>query len=233
MPSAFAAKAERARRGTGWAIGLGSVLLIAGITAPAAIWQQQGRQDQDRVAVVTPPPAPTATRAPTSAPATLPAPPQAAADAAPAVPSSEPAAEDFATVLTKIGDGVEIEPAPVMTPPSPAETLASASPAAGGTLMVARPFVPEPDDGPFLRAPAGMTPVAPAGAKPGLMVQLKPKVAATTAKPAVSKPKPVARQPKPFFQQSPDQMFNTLIETLSEGKPVNPATKPESPSTRR
>jgi hypothetical protein len=236
MPPTLAAKAERARRGTGWAIGLGSVLLIAGITAPAAIWQQ-GRQDQDRVALVTPAPAPaevssasTAALAPTSAPATLAAAPQAAVAPAPA---TEPAAEDFATVLKQIGDGVEVEPAPVMTPPPPAETLANASPAAGGPFMVARPFVPESGDGPFLRAPAGMTPIAPAGAKPGLTVQLKPKVAAVAAKPAVGKPKPVARQPKPFFQQSPDQMFNTLIETLSEGKPVNPATKPQSPSTRR
>jgi hypothetical protein len=99
--------------------------------------------------------------------------------------------------------------------------------------MVARPFVPESGDGPFLRAPAGMTPLPPAGAKPALIVQLKPKVAATTAKPSVSKPKPVARQAKPFFQQSPDQMFDTLIETLSKGKPANPATKPQSPSARR
>lgn len=246
MPPTLAAKAGRARRGTGWAIGLGSVLLIAGITAPAAIWQQ-GRQDQDRVALVTPAPAPqqagaaapaaATTTAPTPAPmpalATLPAAPQAdVADAAPVSesPASEPPAKDFATELKTIGDGVEVEAAPVMTPPPPAKTLASAGPAVGGTYMVARPFVPESGDGPFLRAPAGMTPMPPAGAKPALVVQLKPKV---TAKPSVSKPKPVARQAKPFFQQSPDQMFDTLIGTLSKGKPANPATKPQSPSTRR
>lgn len=236
LPPALAAKANRARRGTGWAIGLGSVLLIAGITAPAAIWQQ-GRQDQDRVAVVTPTPQVTApapaaaATVPTVAPATLPEAPQV--EVANAAPTPELADEDFATVLKKIGAGVEVEPAPVMTPPPPAETLASASPAAGGTFMVARPFVPDTNDGPFLRAPSGMTPVSPAGAKPGLIVQLKPRVTAVAAKPAVSKAKPVARQPKPFFKQSPDQMFDTLIDTLSNGKPANPATKPQSPSTRR
>lgn len=236
LPSALAAKAHRARRGTGWAIGLGSVLLIAGITAPAAIWQQ-GRQDQDRVAVVTPAPQTTASApaaaatVPTVAPATLPEAPQV--EVANAAPAPEPVDGDFATVLKKIGDGVEVEPAPVMTPPPPAETLASASPAANGTFMVARPFVADTNEGPFLRAPSGMTPVSPAGAKPGLIVQLKPKVTAVAAKPAVSKAKPVARQPKPFFKQSPDQMFDTLIDTLSNGKPANPATKPQSPSTRR
>jgi hypothetical protein len=117
--------------------------------------------------------------------------------------------------------------------------------------MVARPFVPEGGDGPFLRAPttgatsvpvAGATsvPVAgsaiqpdSAGVKPNLMGQLKPKATISAAKPVASKPRPVARKPKPFFQQSPEQMFETLVDTLSEGKPVNPATKPASPSTRR
>lgn len=240
MPPALAAKASRARRGTGWAIGLGSVLLIAGITAPAAIWQQ-GRQDQDRVAAVTALPAPP--QAEVSAPAATPSstvpaqvPAQATLLAAPQADVTDTApksTEDFDTVLRAIGDGVEVQEAPVMTPPPPAETLANAGPAPAGTLMVARPFVPESGDGPFLRAPAGTTPVPLAGAKPGLVVQLKPKVVATAAKPAVSKAKPVARQPKPFFQQSPDQMFNTLIETLTEGRPPNPATKPQSPSTRR
>ncbi len=113
------------------------------------------------------------------------------------------------------------------------------------TPMVARPFVPEQGDGPFLRAPTtGATSVPVAGApvqsaavgvKPNLMGQLKPKATTTVAaaKPAASKPKPAARKPKPFLQQSPDQMFQTLIDTLSEGKPVNPATKPAAPSNRR
>ena len=56
VPPVVAARASRERRGTGWAIGLGSLLLIAGITAPAAIWQQ-GRQVQDQVALVTSAPA--------------------------------------------------------------------------------------------------------------------------------------------------------------------------------
>ena len=62
VPPMVAARAGRERRGTGWAIGLGSLLLIAGITAPAAIWQQ-GRQVQDQVALVTPAPATQQTQA--------------------------------------------------------------------------------------------------------------------------------------------------------------------------
>jgi len=65
------------------------------------------------------------------------------------------------------------------------------------------------------------------------MVQLKPAKTVAAAKPVASKPRPATRKPKPFFQQSPDQMFQTLIDTLGEGKPVNPATKPASPSNRR
>ena len=122
------------------------------------------------------------------------------------------------------------------------ETLKTAS---TGTPMVARPFEPEQGNGPFLRVPttgAATVPVAGApvqsaavGVKPNLMGQLKPKAAAvaSASKPSASKPRTVQRQPKPFFQQSPDQMFETLIETLSEGRPVNPNTKPAAPSNRR
>ena len=272
MPPAVAARASRARRSTGWAIGLGSVLLIAGITAPAAIWQQ-GRQVQDQVALVNPAPpqiqtpAPTATttaQVPAQAQATLPeapqpeTPPTAPAaptqeSSAPAAPASEagqvaanqpPANPKPATTLGAVGDGGDVNEAPVVAPPSPMVNLASkAGSADTGTPMVARPFVPEQGDGPFLRAPtsgAATVPVAGApvqsaavGVRPNLMGQLKPKAAATVAaaKPVASKP--VARKPKPFLQQSPDQMFQTLIDTLSEGKPVNPATKPAAPSNRR
>ena len=87
---------------------------------------------------------------------------------------------------------------------------------------------------PFLRAPttgAASVPVAGSDAKPRLIGQLKPRSVAAVSRPVASKP--VQRKPKPFFQQSPDQMFETLIETLSEGRPVNPNTKPTSPSNRR
>jgi hypothetical protein len=274
VPPAVAARANRARGGTGWAIGLGSVLLIAGITAPAAIWQQ-GRQAQDQVALVNPAPpqqqAPAATAETPQIPAhaTLPeapqpatAPPFAAPEPnAPAVVGTEelkasapqPEAEQAAinpqpaTTLGPVGDGGNVMEAPVMAPPPPSVSLASQAGAAGASpAMVARPFVPEQGDGPFLRAPTTGTttvPVASAptqsasvGVKPNLMVVLKPKAAAPVAatKPAASKPKPlVVRKPKPFFQQSPEQMFQTLVDTLSEGRPVNPATKPVPPSTRR
>ncbi len=271
VPPVVAARAGRERRGTSWAIGLGSLLLIAGITAPAAIWQQ-GRQVQDQVALVTSAPAPqptpgspatgaTTAQAPTQAPAqattqaTLPAAPQpeAAQSEAPAVTAqqSSPPVESKpeaaagappATTLSAIDNSSDVNEAPIVAPPSPTETLETAS---TGAPMVARPFVPEQGDGPFLRAPTtgGATvPVAGApvqsaavGVKPNLMGQLKPKAAAvaSASKPVASKPRTVQRQPKPFFQQSPDQMFETLIETLSEGRPVNPNTKPTSPSSRR
>jgi hypothetical protein len=284
VPPAVAAQTGRARRGTGWAIGLGSVLLIAGITAPAAIWQQ-GRQAQDEAALVTPLPqqqqaaAPAVvTPAPTTLPpTTLPEAPQPAAGPTvatqepatqspasqkPAEPKAEgpqapkPAAEQSVaeqnlakpkpvTTLSAIGDGKAVNDAPVMAPPSPTVSLASKPVSTGTTSpMVARPFIPEQGNGHFLRAPttgAASVPVAGApvqaagvGVKPSLMVKLKPKAAATASSSrAVSKPKPVARKPKPFFQQSPDQMFETLVKTLSQGKPVNPNTKPEPPTTRR
>ena len=279
VPLVVAAEARRDRGGTGWAIGLGTILLIAGITAPAAIWQQ-GRPVQDQVALVNPAPAPqqvpapaptATTTAPAPAQATVAEPPQP--EPPPAVPAQdeptvtaqdEPtvSAQDSsaakpaapkpdadgannpgpATALRSIGESEDVNEAPVMTPPPPMVNLAS-KPAGTDTPMVARPFVPEGGDGPFLRAPttgATSVPVAGApvqpedsGAKPNLMGQLKPKAAISAAKPVASKPRPAARKPKPFFQQSPEQMFETLIDTLSEGRPVNPATKPASPSTRR
>ena len=261
------AEARQERGGTGWAIGLGAILLIAGITAPAAIWQQ-GRPVQDQVALVNPAPAPQPVPAPApTATTTTPAPAQPTVPEtsqpeppppAPAVTAQEPIAPKSpapepetgqvaenpqpATALRSIGDSEDVNEAPVMTPPPPTVNLAS-KPVGTGTPMVARPFVPEGGDGPFLRAPTtGATsvpvagaPVQPdgAGVKPNLMGQLKPKATISAAKPVASKPRPVARKPKPFFQQSPEQMFETLVDTLSEGKPANPATKPASPSTRR
>jgi hypothetical protein len=276
MPPVIAARAER--RGTGWAIGLGSLLLIAGITAPAAIWQQ-GRQVQDQVALVSPAPDPqhppatpgspatgaTTAQEPAQAPtqATLPAAPQpeapkseatapavaaqqsstpAAAEPQPETPETDAADAPPATTLSAIGNSDDVNEAPVVAPPRPMENLKTAS---TGTPMVARPFEPSQGDGPFLRAPttgAATVPVtgapvqsAAVGVKPNLIGLLKPKAAtvASASKPVASRPRTGQRQPKPFFQQSPDQMFETLIETLSEGRPVNPATKPTSPSSRR
>ncbi|HKP24628.1 MAG TPA: hypothetical protein VJV39_12245 [Dongiaceae bacterium] len=269
IPPAIATHASRERRGTSWAIGLGTVLLIAGITAPAAIWQQ-GRQAEDQVARVAPAPAPqqlpattaTTTAQPPSdqAEATLPEAPQpetppavpavtAQQSSAPSAPEqAEPEAEQAAagskpaTTLGAVTDGGDVNKSPVIAPPLPTVNLASQT---NGTSdpMVARPFVPAQGEGPFLRAPttgSATVPVAGApvqsaavGVRPNLMGQLKPKATSTVsaAKPVANKPRPAVR--KPFFQQSPDQMFDTLIETLSEGKPVNPATKPVSPSDRR
>lgn len=273
VPPAVAARTNRERRSTGWAIGLGSVLLIAGITAPAAIWQQ-GRQAVDQVAQVSPQPAAPTSATQVPAQATLPEAPQpeaaptvsadngtpavqqetppAPAVATPSTAKAEgdqaadpkPANRQPATTLSAINEGGDVNAAPVVTPPPPTVNLASKTdPAGAGAPMVARPFVPQGGDGPFLRAPttgAASVPVAGAppqsaavGVKPSLMVQLKPAKTVAAAKPVTSKPRPATRKPKPFFQQSPDQMFQTLIDTLSEGKPVNPATKPVAPSNRK
>jgi hypothetical protein len=279
IPPEVAAR-TRARAGTGWAIGLGALLLIIGITAPAAIWQH-GRQtptDQDQVAMLNPAPAqpvkPAAGTQPTTGPttqATLPEAPQPEAAAEPAPPAPPPATEaatppaaepdvgkasanDQAT-LGAVRNGGELNEAPISTPPAPVADLASkpktqaipaatmpaASKAADGWAMVPRPFVPDPGPAPFLRAPAGASVAvdgaAPAsvGLKPSLMGQLKPQVAAKapSVRSASNTPQKVTRKPRPLDPRNLDQMFQTLIDTLSEGQPVNPANKPAAPSTRR
>jgi hypothetical protein len=312
VPFPVAARARRGRGGTGWAIGLGAALLIAGITAPAAIWQQQQQgspTDQDQVAMVNPlPPPPEKSQppAPATAQATLPAAPQPEAPQ-PAVPVQEspptkraaaqvqesssaaslpapvvkpdlgeatPEQREEQATLGAVGSGGDVNEAPVVAP-APVDNLAgetqpSVEPAQTTTsLMVARPFMPE-QPAPFLRAPtAGSASVAvdgtnpavaprkasiavdgasPAGArmgaqagaqlsaraastapKPRLMGQLKPVAPALNA-PAAAPQKQITRKPRPFFQQTPEQMFQTLVDTLSEGKP---GTKPPAPSNRK
>jgi hypothetical protein len=117
--------------------------------------------------------------------------------------------------------------------------FATASGQPSGSEMVAKPFVPESGSDHFLRAPTTGVATVPiddgSGAhgasvvvRPTLMAQLKPK-------PAGAKPFKGASQissPKPA-DQSLDQMFQTLVDTLSEGKPVNSATKPLPPSNRK
>jgi hypothetical protein len=283
VPPLVAARANRqARAGTGWAISLGTILLIAGITAPAAIWQgqQQAPGDQDQLVML---PMPTSPSTPETRPApqaTLPeapqpetSPPPAIAAEAPSAPPPAPPAPEVAqpspqeqTTLSAVQSGGELNDAPVLTPPAPVLDLASKpkvqfpqapSDVATGEVPfppAARPFVPEQGTTAaaqlFLRAPAGASgPVnstaMPAGTqagtqtasialKPNLMGQLKPKAtSAQAARPAANTPQRIVRKPKPFFQQPPDQMFQTLIDTLSAGQPVNPATKPIPPSTRK
>ena len=296
IPPVVAARANQARGGTGWAIGLGAVLLIIGITAPAAIWQQ-GRHalDQDQ-AMLNPapmPPAKPASEATTGTPAqptveaTLPEAPQPEApppSAPPAVQAANPPAPaaqpevgapapEEQTALSAVGDGGEVNEAPITTPPAPILDLASTpktqpTPATGETPEtpmfppVARAFVPDPalSPAPFLRAPVGATVAvdsaalqAPAGAtvavdeaaaipgaeasialRPSLMGQLKPQPTnAPAVKTTGSVPQKSVRRLRPYDPRSLDQMFQNLIDTLSEGKPVNPATKPLPPSNRR
>jgi hypothetical protein len=307
IPPMVAARNSRAHGGTGWAIGLGALLLLIGITAPAAIWQQ-GRQasDQDLAMLNATPPAKPAREATGGAPAqpsaeatqaTLPeapqpeAPPPPAAPAvqaanppaAPAVQAANPPAApavqaanpptalavqaanlpvaqpevgapapEQQAALSAVRDGGEVNEAPITMPPAPVLDLPSKPkaqpylatgkvPEAQGHWPVARAFVPDPamSPAPFLRAPAGATAAVAAfpgasasvAVRPNLMGQLKPQSAAV--KSVSNVPQKVVRKPRPQDPRSLDQMFQTLIDTLSEGKPVNPATKPPPPSNRR
>jgi hypothetical protein len=265
VPPAVAARAERRRRSSAWAIGLGAALLIVGITAPAAIWQ--GRQgssvNQDKVASIDPAPAQPVTATPPqdapadSAPETQPAEqpqdaavrPQVSEAAREPAPAAAPdtAAPERQAALSPVGDGGEVSEAPVVAPPPPALLESTTGqPAArvpvgpvNTSPMVARPFVP----GPVMNPPtAGTASVAVYGTalpasraatarpKPELIGQLKPKV---VVKPASGGQQQMARKPRPFFQQSPEQMFNTLMDTLTNGRPINPANTPPSPSNRK
>jgi hypothetical protein len=248
VPPAVAARAKREPRGgTGWAIGLGTVLLIIGVTAPAAIWQGQrsAQTEQDQVALLTPSPAP----ANTTSQATLPEPPQPAATPAPSPAQPAPAEQvpaDQAS-LSAMQDGGEVAATPIFKPPVPQLETASKQATqvdagiAGASVAfppVARPFVPEGQPGPFLTPPSNGAQTASVALRPNLMAQLKPKapagvLSAPAAKPAATAARKVVQKPKSQSPQRLDQMFQTLIDTLSEGQPVNPANKPVPPSTRR
>jgi hypothetical protein len=296
-PPAAAATRARPRMAAGWAIGLGTLLLIVGITAPAAIWQ--GRQarsgDQDPVATLAPEmtgqqrpkpeseaPAPGSAEAPQSAPSsTQPAPAtQAEAPAgkpandaaaaqqmaaAPDKPAPEDAAEKAAerpteqAALKPVGDGGELNDAPISSPPAPEEpapVLHSASkpaakPAAPSEPQpnrVAHAFVPEaaPKPTPFRPDTAAVASVPINGAsvpiegspgavtlKPSLIGQLKPQIA---QKPADGSPPRAARKVRPQYPPTLDQMFQNLIDTLSSGsstQTTGSASKAIPPSSRR
>jgi hypothetical protein len=177
----------------------------------------------------------------------------AAREPAPAA-ATDTAAPARQAALSPVGDGGEVSEAPVVAPPPPALLeSATGQPAARAPVgqvntspMVARPFVPDPVMNPPTAGAAsiavnGATSAAvngaalpasqaAAGPKPQLIGQLKPKVA---GKPASGGQQQIARKPRPFFQQSPEQMFDTLMDALTSGQPVNPANKPSSPSTRK
>ncbi|HET6620144.1 MAG TPA: hypothetical protein VFG64_09395 [Dongiaceae bacterium] len=156
---AVASRAGRQRGGTGWAIGLGALLLIVGITAPAAIWQ--GRQappsDQDQVATLAPPPAPKAASEAAS-PAQLdasPAPPASAPDR-PQRTASPPAAQAQAPTPSSVASSPEPGVggvAPEEETTDRATDEAGLAPVrAGGELNKAPVTAPPPPSG---AAPAG------------------------------------------------------------------------------
>jgi len=244
---AVAARARPAGGGTGWAIGLGALLLVIGITAPAAIWQgRQQSSDQDQVALLSPVPAPSAKQAQPETPATPPEPPQpeapplASQTQNPAAPPEQP---DDQTELDTVARGGAVNAAPIVAPPAPVQEPASkpktqpdlATADAPEPLMIARPFIPDQKTSPFLGTPTGGTPASASIAlKPRLMGQLKPQIASAPAiKAPGSAPQTVVRKPKTQNPRTLDQMFDRLIDTLSNGQPVNPANKPAAPSTRK
>ncbi len=107
---------SRQRSGHGWAIGLGAVLLLVGVTSPAAIWQHwqmtaRARLDQ---AVMVNQAATPDTNAQTTAEATPPAPPPPAQPTAEATPPAPPPPAQLTAEATP--------PAP----PSPAQPTAQA-----------------------------------------------------------------------------------------------------------
>lgn len=147
LPPVITVPARGERRGTGWAIALGAVLLVLGITAPAAIlqhWRQERLVPQDQ-AGMKPLPAPVqdqasqpaTTQAPVTAQSTPPAPPQPQ-PVPPAAPDVQPPANETANALppsTKaeteeagpqkqaalgpLREGGQLNEAPVSAPPPP------------------------------------------------------------------------------------------------------------------
>jgi len=282
-PPIAAHQIARSRGGTGWAIGLGALLLIVGLTAPAAIWQGRQQAPVDQVVALVPAPEPPAkaempanSNAPVQMQPAAPV-PQAAAVPPPSAPASvqaqlapslpaqpevnEPAPEEQAA-LSAVGNGGELARAPIIAPPpeGPAATAPASKPVAKSPANkagaqpkvaaveapafqpVAHPFIPEPGPTPAPFQPAAGSASVPINGtapssvvlKPNLIAQLKPKAAVVSApRPANNAPQKTVQKPRAQNSRDLDQMFQTLIDTLSQGQPVNPTNKPIPPSTRK
>jgi hypothetical protein len=216
-PPEVAARARRQHRGTGWAIGLGTLLLIAGITAPAALWRdrQQTPSNQDGVVALTPPaavPQPQAQASrPTSPPQAAseepspqqgqeaaqeePSPPQAGQQAAPEEPSPQQAtAEPQAPTV----EPPAVTAPPVETPsapPPPASTATASEQPASGT--------PAPEEATALSAiqNRGELNPAPVTAPPS-----QPKLSAAVAPSRAAASRPATNSNLASAQQAPDPM---------------------------
>jgi hypothetical protein len=236
---AVAARAARQRSGTGWAIGLGALLLIVGITAPAAIWQ--GRQaapgDQDQVATLAPPPASQAASEAAPPPAS-----QAASrpqpDASPAPSASAPAQPQQAASPPPAGQAPA--PTPSSMPSSPEPQVGSAAPEEEGADRAAdqADLAPVRAGGELNKAPVSSPPprsgVVPARNPPGKAVaEAEP---APEPDPAFS---PVAhafvpeaaRKPTPFQPEpSPDMPVASApangASVPIDGSPASVTLKP-------
>ncbi|MEZ5831258.1 MAG: hypothetical protein R3D05_08750 [Dongiaceae bacterium] len=153
--------------------------------------------------------------------------------------------------LGAVRNGGALNEAPIVPPPQEPR-LSVQSPANPGntkrdssgandlsSLMVARPFVPEHQPQPFVPAAraeetsTGSVSVPPAtdqsaaiGPKPTLTTKPKPTAAAA---PTASR---TTRNTKKQRPQTLDQMFQTLIDTLSDGQPARSSKYPPTRSDR-
>lgn len=196
------------RTGAGWAIGLGALLLILGVTSPAAVWQQW--RDAMLAAL---------DRAVSLDPVALPAPAgdsgarqgEAADNKGEIAPSPD---------LTTVPEGGELAAAPVSKPPPRGPAEEKSPPHA----LVTHPFRPEQAASLLQGQPVAAPPSAP-----------KP-YTAPAANVAVSAPPKAALKPATRNNelQSPGGLFETLLDTLAAGQPADsPSSKPIHPSNRR
>jgi hypothetical protein len=258
-PSGASARARRqARGGTGWAIGLGSLLLIAGVTAPAAIWQQ-GRTvappSLDQAVALNPAPMPPPQTTPQNAQPAIDAqaaspqpanpepanPPPAAAPTAAAQPDSSPT------------DQAQNHPAPQPQPAATANTADAPQPAPqqqaslgtvanGGEVADAPISVPPPPQAiqPELAPPAasdasaalpatGDTPLSPPTPRP-----FQPEFAATPFHPTtMDGMASVATKPTVTGRLKPTQSASIAVPNAAPGTPQRVVAKPVKPVTKK
>jgi hypothetical protein len=251
-PSSASARARRhARGGTGWAIGLGSLLLIAGVTAPAAIWQQ-GRTlappSLDQAVALNPAPTPapqTAQPAVTAEPANpqpvapQPAAPQPAA-AQPASPpidqaQNPPAPQPTATAST--ADAPQPAPQQQTSQQASLGTVANGGEVADAPISVPPPPAaiqpelapPAPSDASAVLPETGVTPLYPPAPRP-----FQPQFAATPFHPTTMDGiASVATKPTVTGRLKPTQSASIAVPNAAPSAPQRLVAKPVKPVTKK
>jgi hypothetical protein len=262
-PSSASARARRQPRGgTGWAIGLGSLLLIAGVTAPAAIWQQ-GRTvappSLDQAVALNPVPTPAPQTTPQNAQPAInaePANPQHAAPqpAAPQPAAPQPAAPQPASPPT---DQAQNQPAPQPQPAAAANTADAPQPAPqqqvsqqaslgtvanGGEVADAPISVPPPPQAiqPELAPPAASDASAAPPATddtplyPPTPRPFQPEFAATPFHPTtMDGMASVATKPTVTGRLKPTQSASIAVPNAAPSAPQRLVAKPAKPVTKK